>query len=237
MLSKVLSRGPTLTTSTSVILILLLLTLLSTIIPRVACFTTSFSTSLSLSSLPRIAPPISTNIALDRDEYRDRCLSPLLLQRAPSTALSGIRGFRSWFSSTFPTSYRSIDTTTDFEEFDHVLIDMNQILHIVLRRRQDEDKALLAMFKELDDTLRYAKPRRCVVFSFDGPPSAAKLATQRGEVERGGGGAEERKTKQTCCALYMCGMLRYETAAPTYTTYKCSPTAATHRLPWKRAVQ
>jgi len=56
---------------------------------------------------------------------------------------------------------------------------MNQILHVVLRRRVDEDKALFSMFKELDDTLKYAHPRRCVVFAFDGPPPAAKLATQR----------------------------------------------------------
>ena len=57
-----------------------------------------------------------------------------------TTALNGIRGFRSWFNSTFPSAYHPIDTTNDFEEFDHVLIDMNQILHVVLRRRQDEDK-------------------------------------------------------------------------------------------------
>lgn len=115
----------------------------------------------------------------------------LPLRRSPShppistsTSLSGIRGFRSWFNTTFPTAYSPIDTTVDFEEFDHVLLDMNQILHVVLRRRQDEDKALLAMFKELDDTLKFAKPRRCVVFSFDGPPSAAKLATQRVRRQR-----------------------------------------------------
>ncbi|GMH52731.1 hypothetical protein TrRE_jg4469, partial [Triparma retinervis] len=95
------------------------------------------------------------------------------------TKLWGIKGFRRWFSEEFPKAYTEIDMTSDTEEFDHVLIDMNQILHVALRRRVDEDKSLFAMFRSLDDTLRHARPRRCVVFAFDGPPPAAKLATQR----------------------------------------------------------
>jgi len=105
--------------------------------------------------------------------------SPICSASRADTSLGGIKGFRSWFSKHFPAAYTEIDTTNDSEEFDHVLIDMNQILHLALRRRVDEDKALFTMFSELDHTLRYANPRRCVVLAFDGPPPAAKLATQR----------------------------------------------------------
>lgn len=76
------------------------------------------------------------------------------------TKLCGIKGFRGWFSGRFPSAYTEIDVTVDTEEFDHVLIDMNQMLHVALRRRVDEDRALFSMFKELDQTLRYARPKR-----------------------------------------------------------------------------
>ena len=38
----------------------------------------------------------------------------------------------------------------------------------------------MLMIKELDKLLDLAKPTRSVVLALDGPPSAAKLATQRG---------------------------------------------------------
>ena len=65
------------------------------------------------------------------------------------TKLYGIKGFRSWFESAFPsavttihpehpTSSASADTLSKSkyqpETFDHVLIDANQILHTTLRK-------------------------------------------------------------------------------------------------------
>lgn len=65
------------------------------------------------------------------------------------------------------------------EEFDHVLIDMNQLLHISLRRSRSEGHALTILMKELDACCALATPRISLVLAMDGPPSAAKLATQR----------------------------------------------------------
>jgi hypothetical protein len=72
---------------------------------------------------------------------------------AHQTKLFGIKGFRSWFESAFPSavitihperSLKSADATTtknagigtkyEPETFDHVLIDANQILHTTLRK-------------------------------------------------------------------------------------------------------
>jgi len=110
----------------------------------------------------------------------------------------GIKGFRGWFESTFPDSMTPINTSPsnhlkvkqeqnkkknqpvlDSETFDHVLIDVNQLLHVSLRRARNEGHALTMVIKELDKCLHLAKPTKSVVLALDGPPSAAKLATQR----------------------------------------------------------
>jgi hypothetical protein len=65
------------------------------------------------------------------------------------------------------------------EKFHHVLIDMNQLLHITLRRARSDEHALTLLIKELDKYMEIASPTRCIVLAFDGPPAAAKLATQR----------------------------------------------------------
>jgi len=115
---------------------------------------------------------------------------------ASASALFGIKGFRGWFEKTFPSAVVPIPKSTGAspdeqhgESFDHVLIDANQLLHIAMRRSKSPSHALMMMIKELDKLLALASPRRSVVLALDGPPSAAKLATQRsrryGILQRG----------------------------------------------------
>jgi len=99
-----------------------------------------------------------------------------------ATSLNGIKGFRSWFESTFPNAMTELDSSTNdniSQEFDHVLIDMNQLLHVSLRRARNEDHGLALMIKKLDSYIKLCKPTKSLVLAFDGPPSAAKMATQR----------------------------------------------------------
>jgi hypothetical protein len=100
-------------------------------------------------------------------------------QSCHGTALYGIKGFRSWFESQFPDAILAMPKDTAHDEFDHVLIDMNQLLHVALRRSRSEGHALTLLMKELDACCDLASPRRSLVLAMDGPPSAAKLATQR----------------------------------------------------------
>lgn len=118
-----------------------------------------------------------------------------------STQLQGIRGFRSWFESQFPNAMNTIDHSRNSKNsasdtFDHVLIDMNQLLHITLRRSRTEGHALTLMIQELDQCMEVASPAKSIVLAFDGPPAAAKLATQRtrryGTVMR----AERKKARK-----------------------------------------
>ena len=118
----------------------------------------------------------------------------------------GIRGFRGWFESqfpdalvTFPNGHANVRSNKNdgknsksnknrasstkakliSEQFDHVLIDMNQLLHVCLRRSRSDDHALTLLMKELDGLLTQCIPTVSLVLALDGSPSAAKLATQR----------------------------------------------------------
>ncbi len=77
------------------------------------------------------------------------------------------------------SSSSSSSSSPSSESFHHVLIDVNQLLHITLRRSKSDDHALVLLLKELDKCLSIAKPTKSITLAFDGPPSAAKLATQR----------------------------------------------------------
>ena len=65
------------------------------------------------------------------------------------------------------------------DSFDHVLVDMNQILHVVLRRSRNRDQAMKSLMVELDILIGRCKPVQSLVLAIDGSPAAAKLATQR----------------------------------------------------------
>ncbi|GAX15210.1 5'-3' exoribonuclease 1 [Fistulifera solaris] len=100
-------------------------------------------------------------------------------QRALLHPLHGIRGFRTWLESTYPDAIYPIRRNQDQENFDHVLIDLNQFLHIIVRNSRSDEHALLLLMKELDLLIQMATPTKSLVLAIDGPPSAAKLATQR----------------------------------------------------------
>jgi 5'-3' exonuclease len=108
------------------------------------------------------------------------------------TALSGIRGFRAWFETQFPDAITTIDlddyhnnnkskknARQTCDEFDHVLVDVNQLLHRCVRKSKSDGHALVLLIKELDSIVELANPKKSLVLATDGPPSAAKLATQR----------------------------------------------------------
>ena len=96
-----------------------------------------------------------------------------------STALFGIKGFRSWFQEQFPNAVRHVDVDTYQDKFDHVLVDMNQILHVILRRSRNQEQVTKTLMFELDLLVSRCNPTQSLVLAIDGSPAAAKLATQR----------------------------------------------------------
>ena len=97
----------------------------------------------------------------------------------PTTQLHGIKGFRAWFESQFPDAITGIPSKGSQESFDHVLIDINQLLHIAVRRSTSDDHALAIMMRELNACVELATPTKSLVLAMDGSPSSAKLATSR----------------------------------------------------------
>ena len=91
----------------------------------------------------------------------------------------GISGFRSWFETQFPDSVVPINADASKETFDHVLLDMNHVIHIIMRRSRGEDHVIRMLMSELDRILKMAVPTKSLVIALDGAPPAAKLATQR----------------------------------------------------------
>ena len=59
------------------------------------------------------------------------------LTNSSSSALLGIKGFRAWFETTFPNAMISpiSPSNGDHDEFDHVLVDLNQILVSILEKK------------------------------------------------------------------------------------------------------
>lgn len=106
------------------------------------------------------------------------CHTSNFSKRTSTTALCGIKGFRAWFEDTYPDSITFIDNQSQ-DYFDHVLVDMNQVLHIVMRRSRSREQAIPILMGELDRLIQVATPTKSLVLAIDGPPGAAKLATQR----------------------------------------------------------
>jgi hypothetical protein len=98
---------------------------------------------------------------------------------ATSTQLNGIKGFRIWFENQFPDSIVSINADSSEDTFDHVLMDMNHVIHVILRRSRSEEHAVRLLMSELDGVLKMVVPTKSLVLAVDGAPAAAKLATQR----------------------------------------------------------
>lgn len=111
--------------------------------------------------------------------HRTYAFSPPVVSRSSHTQLMGVRGFRSWFESQFPKSVHEISKESSNESFDHVLVDANSLLHICIRKSRTDGHALVLFMKELDAIVALATPSQSLVLALDGPPGAAKLATQR----------------------------------------------------------
>ncbi|KAJ1630169.1 hypothetical protein T492DRAFT_97322 [Pavlovales sp. CCMP2436] len=90
----------------------------------------------------------------------------------------GIAGLQTWFRRKFPSAFEPISDAAT-RDYEHVLIDMNQVLHHAVRKANDVEHARILVFMELNVQLQRCVPTRSVVLAFDGPGPRAKLLTQR----------------------------------------------------------
>ncbi|CBZ50514.1 conserved hypothetical protein [Neospora caninum Liverpool] len=107
-------------------------------------------------------------------------------------AEAGIPGLHNWLGQAFPSAVRQVNKKKEVLLVDHLLFDLNQLLHqraACGAQGGDSRKALEATFSDEADavlrrlvslisaTLRSIHPRKSVVFALDGVPPLAKLLT------------------------------------------------------------
>ena len=89
----------------------------------------------------------------------------------------GIKGLNTWIHVSFPGVMRPVDGRG--ATYDHVLFDLNGIVHQACRRCPKEKDVLRTIIRELDELLRLFPARRTVLIALDGPGPEAKLLEQR----------------------------------------------------------
>eukprot|EP00667_Euglena_gracilis_P004350 EG_transcript_4369 len=88
----------------------------------------------------------------------------------------GVIRFREFFEATFPDAVYPVPGP---EEFDHVLIDLNSVVHQSCAQSTNEEGVITQVFETLDDLLEVAVPVKTVNLCLDGPAPHAKLMLQR----------------------------------------------------------
>ncbi|KAG1674232.1 hypothetical protein FOA52_013852 [Chlamydomonas sp. UWO 241] len=83
------------------------------------------------------------------------------------------------FATAFRDEYRGAYVPRRSVKFDHVMVDVNSVLHIALREASTWEQFHKMLHSRLDTILSTANPRKSVMLAVDGPGPLAKLLTQR----------------------------------------------------------
>jgi len=79
----------------------------------------------------------------------------------------GILGLQKWLVARFPGSITRVSKGQS-DRFDHVCFDLNQVIHMALRKSPNEEKLVIRLFRNIDAALKQCIPKRSVYFAFDG---------------------------------------------------------------------
>ena len=138
------------------------------------------STTILGFTIPRQKQP-TTKSLIGKPSSTSFSTQSILLQRpttTTTTSLFGIKGFRAWFETQFPDAIVNINPNKNkksnheaTDSFDHVLVDMNQIIHVILRRSRNDEHAVRMLMSEMDRLLEMVTPTQSLVLAIDGPPA------------------------------------------------------------------
>ena len=91
----------------------------------------------------------------------------------------GVKGLNTWITANFANVMQQLDGRSQTQSYDHVLVDLNGVVHAACRRRKKEQDVIRAVFQEVDLVVRLFSPRATLLLALDGPAPLAKMATQR----------------------------------------------------------
>ena len=140
------------------------------------------STTILGFTIPRQKQPTTTKSVIGKPCSTSFSTQSILFQRptttTTTTSLFGIKGFRAWFETQFPDAIVNINPNKNkksnheaTDSFDHVLVDMNQIIHVILRRSRNDEHAVRMLMSEMDRLLEMVTPIQSLVLAIDGPPA------------------------------------------------------------------
>jgi hypothetical protein len=95
----------------------------------------------------------------------------------------GIQGYYEWIKTNYPSCVAPMNK---IKFYDHVMIDLNHILHNVIYNVNNEKQFIAKIYKALDHILSRCVPLKSIYLGIDGPPPYAKISLQR--KRRSGGG-------------------------------------------------
>ncbi|PNH02366.1 hypothetical protein TSOC_011661 [Tetrabaena socialis] len=87
----------------------------------------------------------------------------------------GIPGFNVWFAGEHKNAYVPLGKV----RVDHLYIDLNSVLHNVMRKAKNHNHFHKLLHKRLHGILDATCPTKSVMLAVDGPAPLAKLLTQR----------------------------------------------------------
>lgn len=98
-------------------------------------------------------------------------------------------GFGKWMQASYKEAFTEPKTLKgrghggggdgDGEMYDHVYVDVNNVLHVAAHHTKNEEAFFKKLFALLDLTLRRTQPQSTVTLALDGPAPIAKTITQR----------------------------------------------------------
>ncbi|KAG2491419.1 hypothetical protein HYH03_010208 [Edaphochlamys debaryana] len=102
----------------------------------------------------------------------------------------GIPGFNTWFSEKYGKAYVPLGKV----RVDHLYIDLNSVLHTVMRKARNHNHFHKLLHKRLHAILDATNPTKSVMLAVDGPAPLAKLLTQRERRKKTGRTVDEGET-------------------------------------------
>ena len=121
----------------------------------------------------------------DQHQHQHRRHHQLLRQppspRRGGTIVMGVPGGTVWLRKTFPGAFTEVgrDQQAGLPPFDHIYVDVNDVLHTTIRRANDQEHMFKILYQKFNSYLFKLRPTQSVVIAVDGPAPLAKLLLQR----------------------------------------------------------
>ena len=111
----------------------------------------------------------------------------------------GICGYNKWLHDEYRSAF--VPSTRAPRVYDHVYVDVNNLLHVAAHHSQSERTFFKKLFALLDNRLAKTAPRHSVTLALDGPAPMAKTITQRRRRIRLSAGAATPLSDDMCKLL------------------------------------